>query len=186
VVELFLAMNSQEFIATRCNLGKTQKEMAELLGVSLRSIHAYEQGWRKIPATVERQIFLLVFLKANDNASKPCWELERCPDEKRERCTAWEFQAGTLCWFINGTICQGKVDQYWDDKLKSCRKCQVFKPVSEILENVILNDQVGPSFAGHSENNGTRSASESASLSVFDKSKDTIRKGLKRVFFKKT
>lgn len=178
-------MDNNEFIATRHNLGKTQKEMAELLGVSLRSIHAYEQGWRKVPATVERQILLLVFLKANSRDLRPCWELEECPDEKREKCTAWEFQAGTLCWFINGTICQGKVDQYWDEKLQRCRECQVFRPVNEILENVIVDNKVAQNSVSRDENNQARSAAEQPSLSVFDKSKDTLRKGLEKVFSKK-
>ena len=177
-------MNSQEFVSTRYNLGKTQKEMAELLGISLRSVHAYEQGWRNVPATVERQILLLVFLKASSTVLRPCWELEKCPSEKRERCPAWEFKAGTLCWFINGTICQGKADQYWDEKLRTCRKCQVFEPVNKVMERIILNNEAKPNSASCNENDQTRSLPDHGGASLFLKSKNRIKKEFGKVFGK--
>jgi hypothetical protein len=43
------------------------------------------------------------------------------------QCPAWEFQAGKLCWFINGTICEGEVQQNWQEKMKICRECEVLK-----------------------------------------------------------
>jgi len=45
----------------------------------------------------------------------------------RKNCPAWELKAGQICWFINGTICQGKVQKDWNEKIKICRKCKVFK-----------------------------------------------------------
>jgi hypothetical protein len=33
---------------------------------------------------------------------------------------------GHLCWFINGTICHGKVQESWSKKMTVCRKCEVF------------------------------------------------------------
>jgi DNA-binding XRE family transcriptional regulator len=53
-------MNRNEFKKYRKRLNKTQKQMAELLGTSLKAIHSYEQGWRTVPVHVERQIFFLV------------------------------------------------------------------------------------------------------------------------------
>ena len=52
--------NKKEFKKYRARLDKTQKQMAELLGTSLKAIHSYEQGWRTVPTHVERQIFFLV------------------------------------------------------------------------------------------------------------------------------
>jgi DNA-binding XRE family transcriptional regulator len=49
-------MNSQEFKSYRSKLSKTQKQMAQLLGTSLKAVHSYEQGWRSVPPAVERQI----------------------------------------------------------------------------------------------------------------------------------
>ena len=53
-------MNSKEFKYFRKKLNKTQKQMAQLLGTSLKAIHSYEQGWRSVPPSAERQMFFLV------------------------------------------------------------------------------------------------------------------------------
>jgi len=100
--------------------------MAELLGMSLKAIHSYEQGWRTVPAHVERQMFFLVSrLEENRKSRKPCWLIKECPPEQKEKCPAWEFKAGKLCWFINGTICEGRVHKNWEEKMKICRSCEV-------------------------------------------------------------
>ena len=119
-------MDSTEFKRLRKSLEKTQKQMAQLLGVSLKAIHSYEQGWRTIPPAVERQVYFLVSRAAPAEHFRPCWELKDCPDELRLNCPAWEFKSGDLCWFINGTICDGAGQDSWTDKMKICRKCPVF------------------------------------------------------------
>jgi len=119
-------MNREEFAYIRKELGKTQKQMAELLGTSLKAVHSYEQGWRKIPVHAERQVlFLYSRLKENLKKAPACWKIKKCPPERRQRCPAWEFQAGKLCWFINGTICEGEVQKSWAEKMTACRKCEV-------------------------------------------------------------
>lgn len=52
-------MDAKEFAYFREKLNKTQKQLAQLLGTSLKAVHSYEQSWRPIPAHVERQIFFL-------------------------------------------------------------------------------------------------------------------------------
>jgi DNA-binding XRE family transcriptional regulator len=121
-------MKDKEFSVLRKKLGKTQKQMAQLLGTSIKAIHSYEQGWRTIPVHVERQLYFLLSRKlGGKNAFKPCWDTRSCPPEQRERCPAWEFSTGDLCWFINGTICDGTVHGSWKEKMKLCRTCDVFK-----------------------------------------------------------
>ena len=121
-------MDSKEFSYFRKKLKKTQKQMAQLLGVSLKAVHSYEQGWRTVPAHVERQILFLVFsLNENIKNRKSCWVVKKCPPERKKQCPAWEFRAGELCWFINGTICEGEVQQNWGEKMKICRSCEILK-----------------------------------------------------------
>ncbi len=121
-------MDRLNFLKIRKNLGKTQKELAELLGVSIKTLHSYEQGWRKIPAHAERQVlFLLSRRREKQNNHKQCWQVKNCPPKKRKLCPAWEFQAGKLCWFINGTICECRAQQDWEEKMRICRKCEVFQ-----------------------------------------------------------
>ncbi len=120
-------MNSQEFHFFRQELQKTQKQMSELLGTSLKAVQSFEQGWRKVPVHIERQIFFLYCMKRRRAAKlRPCWEIRDCSPQTRETCPAWEFFVGDLCWFINGTVCRGKPQQSWSRKMEICRGCKVF------------------------------------------------------------
>ena len=124
-------MDKEQLVKIRHALGKTQTEMARLLGCSLKAIQSFEQGWRRVPTHIERQIIFLLHMKrAPEKRYKPCWEIEQCPEETREHCPAWEFKAGHICWFINGTICHGQVQENWQKKMKICKKCSVFKGIS--------------------------------------------------------
>jgi len=138
-------MNSKEFLSIRLNLKKTQKEMAELLGTSLRSLQSFEQGWRKIPNEIERQVlYVLVMRSTKEQSLKPCWELENCPLDKKEHCPAWELNSGHLCWFINGTICKGRAYSDWNEKMEFCRECQVFQPIKQLYDRAVRRGQDGP------------------------------------------
>ena len=84
-------MDNKEFRRYRKKLEKTQKEMAQLLGVSIKAIHSYEQGWRTVPAAVERQVFFLISRKqTNGHTTQDCWQVKNCPDDRRANCPAWE------------------------------------------------------------------------------------------------
>jgi len=119
-------MDKTEFANIRKKLNKTQKELSNLLGISLKTVQAYEQGWRAIPAHAERQILFFAALK-NRKGRKNCWEIKNCPPAQKANCPAWQFRVGKLCWFINGTICRGKIHKNWKEKIKFCRQCDVFK-----------------------------------------------------------
>ena len=120
-------MDGKEFKQLRLRLNKTQNELALLLGTSLKAIRSYEQGWRNIPIHAERQLYLLVSKKANiDNKQKPCWVIRNCPADRKKKCPAWEFRSGTLCWFINGTICEGEAHGNWQEKIAVCKSCEVW------------------------------------------------------------
>lgn len=121
-------MDSSEFVKFRNSLNKTQQQIAELLGVSVKAVHSYEQGWRNVPTHVERQLyFLLSSLKQGAEAIKPCWTIKKCPPERKKKCPAWEFRAGEFCWFINGTVCECKAQNSWKDKIKICKECEVLQ-----------------------------------------------------------
>jgi len=125
-------MDNKDFSYFRKKLTKTQKQMAQLLGVSIKAIHSYEQGWRTIPAHIERQVyFLLTRKKRFLKGRKRCWTIKQCPAQQKKNCPAWEFKTGDLCWFINGTICDGKIYRNWKEKMEVCRSCEVFTAMME-------------------------------------------------------
>ncbi len=120
-------MDSNEFSSLRQRLGKTQRQMAELLGTSLKAVQSFEQGWRKVPVHIERQaLFLISAQQRGTRESRSCWDIRECSPENREACPAWEFNLGHLCWFVNGTICRGRTQGSWPQKMKVCRSCEVF------------------------------------------------------------
>jgi DNA-binding XRE family transcriptional regulator len=126
-------MDRTEFSQLRKYMDKTQREMASLLGTSLKAVHSYEQGWRVIPAHVERQAYFLLSRMRQQEGVEPCWSVKQCPHERKRSCPAWELQVGKLCWFINGTVCQGVAHKTWREKMEICRSCEVFTPLLQEL-----------------------------------------------------
>ncbi len=124
-------MDRERFAKIRAYLGKTQKQMAQLMGTSNKAIESFEQGWRNITPHIERQLYFLLSRKAIIEGKKTvdCWVISKCPEYKRQKCPAWEFRCGQLCWFINGTICNGKTQDSWQKKMMSCQQCEVFQNI---------------------------------------------------------
>jgi DNA-binding transcriptional regulator YiaG len=100
-------MDCYGFARARSLLGKSQKDLAALLGVSLKAVESYEQGWRKVPSNMERIVYFLLFkLKGEALAGEaPCWEARLCPDEVKENCVSWVAKEGHFCWFFTGRLC---------------------------------------------------------------------------------
>ena len=127
-------MESKEFSNNREYLEKSQSQLARLLCISTKSIQSFEQGWRKIPVNIERQLLYLLSIKrAKEKNTKPCWEIKKCPVKWKIHCAAWELKAGYTCWFINGTSCEGKEQKDWHEKIKICRHCEVFKSILPVF-----------------------------------------------------
>jgi len=123
-------MKRKQLVEIRRHLGRTQSEMAQILGVSPKAIQSFEQGWRNIPLHVERQVLFILALKYHaSKKDKPCWLTRRCPMKRRQDCPAWQFDAGHLCWFINGTICEGRSQGSWKNKMKMCRECKIYRSI---------------------------------------------------------
>jgi DNA-binding transcriptional regulator YiaG len=126
-----ITMDSREFSEIRKKLEKTQKEIANLLGISLKAVCSYEQGWRTIPTHVERQLIFLLARKGHQQEKTNCWELRDCPEEKKNKCPAWEFDSGQFCWFISGTLCESADCKSWEKKMEMCKTCMVMKKIRE-------------------------------------------------------
>ena len=132
-------MDKGELLRIRKMLAKTQSQLAAILGISVRTIRSYEQGSRTVPAYIERLLlFILSQQQETLRTGRLCWEVKNCPKSKRSKCPAWEFHCGSLCWFINGTICQCNDMKTWDEKMECCRKCEVLK---SILDDSGLNNK---------------------------------------------
>ncbi|MGO8693328.1 MAG: helix-turn-helix domain-containing protein [Rectinemataceae bacterium] len=121
--EFRLGMSNEGFGRARALLGRSQRELADILGISRKAVESYEQGWRKVPGNVERLLYFLLF-KLNESklgTEDPCWISTSCSEEKREACVAFLAHEGHFCWFFTGKLCAtsrtGEAD---------CHACAVF------------------------------------------------------------
>ena len=120
-------MKKEEFLKIREKLGKTQKEMAALLGVSGKTVESYEQGLRNIPVNVARIVYFLLFRLNMDKFDEKelCWDINKCPEHFRENCVSWAAKEGFFCWFITGNVCAQKKTA--PHPIGSCFECDFFK-----------------------------------------------------------
>lgn len=122
-------MAAKEFCdlpTVRKSLGLSQSEFSKLLGLSIRAVQSYEQGWRPTPPYVQKLAATLLFLnwRKSRKAVKPCWKINNCDAESRSSCQAHQMRAGDLCWMLGQTCRHAQAD----DKLHACRECPVTKP----------------------------------------------------------
>jgi DNA-binding transcriptional regulator YiaG len=134
-IGVVLRMNRETFSKIRHYLGKTQNQLAQLLCTSPKAVQSFEQGWRNIPVHAERQLLFLLAMKDSKGKkkTKPCWEITKCSSANRQSCPVQEFHAGHFCWLINGTLCAGKAQKSWQQKMNLCSECQVFQSMLPFL-----------------------------------------------------
>lgn len=117
----------------RRKLGHSQKEMADVLGISKKALQSYEQGWREMPPHVEQRVLLQAILRRHPDLRMipRCWSLSQCSLEVRRRCPSAKLKIPGLCWFITGTLCHGEPAGSWAAKRDRCLECQVMKGLLE-------------------------------------------------------
>lgn len=124
-------MTDSEFRQLCQRLNKSRAQVAVLLGVAEKTILAYETGSRAIPWQIERKLFFYISgLRSEELSRKPCWVILNCPQTKRMSCPAYEFESGTVCWLINGTLCNNNPCETWRQKWATCRECIVISSLS--------------------------------------------------------
>lgn len=110
---------------TRGILGRTQVELSAALGVSVKTVQSYEQGWRAVPVRVMIQLLVLLALyRKRTMDDVPCWEMRKCTMAQRERCPSFTMGRGQFCWFIGSKNCHpvapGKAEPFLH-----CMNCPV-------------------------------------------------------------
>ncbi len=145
-------MTGEEFSRLRKLLGKSQKELADILGISRKAVESYGQGWRKVPANTERMLYFLLFKLRGSLlvGTGACWEIRSCPDAARQSCMTWLAQEGHFCWFFTGRLCAARrtglpenlsarsrdhqqTGTASGDELSPCRDCSVFRGMIDLI-----------------------------------------------------
>ncbi|MCL6471465.1 MAG: hypothetical protein K6T91_01425 [Firmicutes bacterium] len=57
-----------------------------------------------------------------------CWEFKNCGRDKTGDCPAYPNN-GNECWRVAGTMCGGKVQGTFAQKLANCMECDYYKKV---------------------------------------------------------
>lgn len=60
-----------------------------------------------------------------------CWEFKNCGRDKSNDCPAYPSN-GMECWRVAGTMCGGKVQGTFAQKLANCMDCDYYKKVKGI------------------------------------------------------
>jgi hypothetical protein len=105
--------------AVRTELGLSQTDLADLIGVSQRTVQSCEQGWRKPSPAAKRH--------GPDFSAYICWDTMECSDDERATCLVYQSRQGHLCWLLSGNICQGKRLRTWKEKKSMCMRCDFFQ-----------------------------------------------------------
>lgn len=110
-------------------IGLSQSEFADMIGVSPRAIQSYEQGWRAPSSAVEKTALLLLLAHRHGGefSMKVCWDTVDCSEGERKGCLVYQSKQGHLCWLLTGNVCQGKRHRSWEDKKATCLECGFFK-----------------------------------------------------------
>ncbi len=106
-------------------LGTTQGELAAALGISLKAVQSYEQGWRNIPPRVIKQLLTLVVMhRADKMRGEPCWSIRGCDPLLSANCPARKLTQGYYCWTVSSKAC---ADVRGDDDptVLGCLDCPV-------------------------------------------------------------
>lgn len=75
-----------------------------------------------------------------------CWDILNCNEKK---CPAFQDR-DSVCWLMNGTICHGKIQPPFPEKMKDCYQCDVYKKlggdeivqISNSFSNIIYTLQL--------------------------------------------
>ena len=108
----------------RRSLGMTQATVARTLGVSIRAIQSYEQGWRETPTSVTLQMLVLASAyRTPALGAKSCWEITGCSATQQSQCPC-RHTNGQLCWLVSGRMCGASAGSE-AASLQSCLDCLV-------------------------------------------------------------
>lgn len=108
-------------------LGRTQVELAGALGVSVKAVQSYEQGWRDVPTRVMIQLLVLLSLYRRQCMDEsPCWTIRKCTESMRKTCAAFTVGRGQFCWFIGDKKCR-PAERVDPTELLPCMACPVVR-----------------------------------------------------------
>ncbi len=56
-----------------------------------------------------------------------CWEYMQCGRDKTRDCPVVTKNMGYMCWLVAGTMCNGKPQGTFVQKMGDCKRCEFYK-----------------------------------------------------------
>ncbi|NOX25183.1 MAG: hypothetical protein GXP59_03540 [Deltaproteobacteria bacterium] len=82
--------------------------------------------------------------KASPGAGVTCWEMKNCPTERRNSCPAYP-NSGGQCWAVTATLCGGKEQGTYHEKMVNCRKCNVYEAANgRVSQKAVIDTAAKP------------------------------------------
>jgi signal transduction histidine kinase/ActR/RegA family two-component response regulator/HAMP domain-containing protein len=103
-------------------------------------------------------------IRCENHQLQPCWEQLGC---SKKPCRAYENFGQLRCWELNDTICHSDIPAKINEKIKSCRQCNVYQnartdSISTIIET--FNEMMAILNQKFDELASAQSAAEQASI----------------------
>jgi len=64
-----------------------------------------------------------------------CWEFKKCGREASADCPAVERKMGHLCWMVAGTMCGGKPQGTFVEKVGNCKHCDFYQYIEQQMKS---------------------------------------------------
>lgn len=108
-----ITQNLQSASQATAEAAEQLSDQSEEMGVMVADLVAmvYGKGQAKLVSASKHQV--------------TCWEMKNCPADRRNSCPAYP-QHGGQCWMVTATLCGGKEQGSYHDKMANCKKCNVY------------------------------------------------------------
>ncbi len=113
-----------------CDLARISKDTLDLLKNSLKML--IQHSLKVKNSTTDIRISEIPkLLSQNIDTQKVeeklnCWEFKKCGREKTGDCPAVRENTGHICWMVAGTMCGGKVQGAFAEKVGNCKECNFY------------------------------------------------------------
>jgi len=108
-----ITMNVQTAAHTAAQAADQLTDQAEEMGIMVADLVAmvYGQDQATLASATSKDV--------------TCWEMKNCPPERRNACPAYPAHGGQ-CWMVTATLCGGKEQGSYHEKMANCRQCNVY------------------------------------------------------------
>ncbi len=113
-----------------CDLAKISEESLLQIQQSLERIIEQSSKVERLTSGIRiHELPRLLTLSLNERLTEEkvnCWEFKKCGRDRTGDCPVVGENAGHICWMVAGTMCGGKVQGAFAEKVGNCKECDFY------------------------------------------------------------